>query len=213
MNKSFSVKEALLYSVNALFEHPWYFLKLFLKWVGFAIVLLLPIMALIGLMALLGASAAISGNIVLFIILGTAFLLVYLLSLVYIWCAPIKLLLKFYDTDSDTISFGDFFRLFSFSKLFRVLGLFVLYGIIVSLGLILLIIPGIYLAIKLQLGLYYVIDKNISITEAFRRSYAATTGNFWRIFLADVIAAICMQLIITVPISYLMGVYIYRKLG
>lgn len=197
--------------MRALVEHPWYFIKLFLQWIAFSLMVLLPIFSLIGLMALYGTVEP-THNLS-FIVLAVTFLVAYLLALVYIWCVPTKLLLRFYDSNSDTISFGDFFRLFSVSKLFSILGVFILYGIIICLGLILFIIPGIYLAIKLQFALYYMIDKNISVHQAFKRSYAATTGNFWRIFLVDIIAALLMNLIITIPLSYLLGVYMYRKLG
>lgn len=211
MNKSFSVKEAILYSVHALVEHPWYFLKLFFQWIAFSVMMLLPIFSLIGLMALYGTVEP--THHLSFVVLALTFLAAYLLALVYIWSAPTKLLLRFYDTSSAQISFGEFFRLFSVSKLFSILGVFVLYATIICLGLILFIIPGIYLAIKLQFALYYMIDKNISVTQALKKSYAATTGNFWRILLVGIIAALLMNLIITIPLSYLLGVYMYRKLG
>jgi hypothetical protein len=212
MNKSFSVKEAILYSVHALVEHPWYFIKLFFKWVGFAIIILIPLFTLIGLLTVFGTVAVHSGNLS-FIVLGLSLLLAYFLALVYIWSAPTKLLLHFHDTNDTQLAFGQFFKLFSVSRLFRLLGVFILYVIIVTLGCILFVIPGIYLAIRLQFALYYMIDKNISVRQAFKKSYAATTGNFWRILAVDVIAAVLMQLIITIPISYLLGVYMYRKLG
>lgn len=213
MNKLFSVKETILYSVRALLEHPWYFIKLFLMWIGFSFIVLVPIFALFSSAAFFGVIMPAAFDNLVFIILATLFLLAYFLSIIYIWYAPIKLLLHFYDTNSATLSFGDFFRLFSISKLFRLLGVMILYGIIVTLGLILFIIPGIYFAIKLQLAVYYMIDKNILVREAFRRSYAATTGNFWRILAVDIIAALFMYLIITIPISYMMGVYMYRRLA
>ena len=213
MNKTFSVKETILYSVHALIEHPWYFIKLYLKWMAYTAVVLLPMFILVALLTLYGTLASPTAGVLTFIILGISFLFAYLLALVSIWCAPTKLLLHFYDTDSTKVSLGDFFRLFSVSKLFKLLGVFLLYAIIVIFGFILFIIPGIYLAVKLQFALYYMIDKNISVREAFRRSYAATTGNFWRILAVDVLAAVLMQLIITIPLSYLMGMYMYRKLG
>lgn len=214
MNKSFSVKETILYSVRAVVEYPWYFIKLFLYWIGFSFLILAPIFALIAAISVYGVVAPASIDNILFVVLGVAILMAYLLALVYMWCAPTKLLLHFYDRkDADDIRFSDFFRLFSLSRLFRLIGVFVLYASAITLGLILFIIPGVYLAVKLQFALYYMIDKNISVMEAFKKSYAATTGNFWRILAVDVIAAVLMQLIITIPISYLMGVYMYRKLG
>lgn len=213
MNKTFSVKETILYSVRALIEHPWYFVKLFLKWGAFSAVIFLPLYILMGLSSLFGTMMPATAGIIAFIILGTPFLLAYLLALVYICCAPTKILLHFYDSNSTKLLFGDFFRLFSISKLFRLLGVFILYTIIVAFGMVLFIIPGIYLAVKFQFAVFYMIDKDISVREAFKRSYAATTGNFWRILAVDVIAAVLIQLIITIPISYLMGMYMYRKIG
>lgn len=213
MNRSFSVKETILYSVRAFIEHPWYFVKLFLYWIGFSFLILAPIFALIAAITVFGVAAPASISNILFVVLAVAILLAYLLALVYIWCAPTKLLLHFYDAKNADIRFRDFFRLFSLSRLFRLIGVFVLYASAITLGLVLFIIPGIYLAVKLQFALYYMIDQNISVGQAFKRSYAATTGNFWRILAVDVIAAVLMQLIITIPISYLLGVYMYRKLG
>ncbi len=208
MAKRFSVKETVGYAVNVLIAHPWYFLKLFVLWIIFSILILMPIMLLfigIGIFKGLGI-----GGLAL---AGIAILLLYCLALVYIWTGPTKLILNFYDTDSARVSLGDFFRLFSISQLFRLLATFILYVIAAAVGLALFIIPGIYLMVKLQFSFYYVIDRNIPVMNAFKKSYTATTGNFWRILAVDIIGAILLQLIITTPMSYLMGVYMYRKLG
>lgn len=215
MNKQFSVKETIIYSVHSLLAHPWYFIKLFIYWFLFSLVIVLPLFGLISVISIFGtlANASFFGGIIFFVALAIAILLIYLLAMAYIWWAPTKLLLHWYDTKSEAIFFTDFFKLFSVSQLFRLIGVLLLYGTIVALGLILFIVPGIYLMVKLQFALFYVIDENISVGQAFKKSYAATTGNFWRILCVDVIAALLMQLIITIPISCLMNVYTYRKLG
>lgn len=173
----------------------------------------MPLFTIISLMGTQGPGIPTSANGFLFVMLSILVLVSYLLALIYIWLAPIKLLLHFYDTKSVGVTFGDFFKLFSLSQLFRLLGTFIIYGIAIALGLIVFVIPGIYLAVKLQFALYYGFDQNMPIMDAFKKSYAATTGNFWRIFLVDVIAAILVQLVITIPVSYMMSVYMYRKLG
>lgn len=211
MAKVFSVKETILYSVRALVEHPGYFVKLFLYWIGFTFLLLAPLCGLGALLQVYGAAWPV--NKLLFVLVGAFFLIAYFLALVAVWCAPTKLLLFFHDTRSTHLIFGNFFKLFSFSQLFRILGVMIIYSTIIILGLILFVLPGVYAAVRLQFALYYAIDMNISIRDAFKKSYAATTGNFWRIFAVDIIAAVLLNLIITIPISYLMGVYMYRKLG
>jgi uncharacterized membrane protein len=57
------------------------------------------------------------------------------------------------------------------------------YSIICIVGFILLIIPGIYLSIKLMFAPYLILDKGLGIEEAFRRSWSMTDGHFWDIFL------------------------------
>ena len=213
MQKQFSVKETAIYAVRSVLDHPWYVIKLFFYWIGFALVLMLPILALIKLMTVYGWLIPKSINRISFVCASIGIIAVYLLAMIYIWLAPIKFLLHFYDTKSSAFSFGSFFKIFSFAQLFKLLGTFIIYLLVIILGFILFIVPGIYFAVKLQFALYYVIDKNMSVMDAFKKSYAATTGNFWRILCVDVIASLFMQLIITVPVSYLMSVYTYRKLG
>lgn len=211
MVRAFSVKETILDSVRALVEHPWYFIKFFLYWIAFIFLLFVPICGLAAVLQVYGAALPV--NKLLFVVLGVLFLIAYFLALVAVWCAPTKLLLFFHDTNSTHLSLGGFFKLFSLSKLFKLLAVFMIYGTIVTLGFILFVVPGIYLAVKLQLALYYMIDREVTVADAFKKSYAATTGNFWRILAVDIIAALLLQLIITIPVSYLMGVYLYRKLG
>lgn len=51
------------------------------------------------------------------------------------------------------------------------------YGAVVVLGLILLIVPGIYLALKYAYVPYLVLDKKMGIKDAFARSAQMTEGN------------------------------------
>ncbi len=96
-----------------------------------------------------------------------------------------------------------------------------LYGIIVFLGLILLVIPGIYFAIKYGFALYLMIDKNMDIKEAFHESAKMTKGQVWHLigfglvcFFA-VIAGLLLLVIGLIPayiIVMFANIYVYRKL-
>lgn len=213
MARQLSVKETILSSVKSVLDYPWYFIKLFLSWIGFSILVIMPIYIMILAAATFGNAFLERVGVLGFIGVGIGVLTLYALALVYLWTGPIKLLLNFYDTKVPAVFFREFFHLFSVGHVFKILGLLLLYGLMVTLGLILFVIPGIYLAVKLQLALYYAIDTDTGIIDCFKKSYAATTGNFWRILAVDVIAALLFQLIITIPVSYLMGIYVYRKLG
>jgi hypothetical protein len=51
-------------------------------------------------------------------------------------------------------------------------------------GLILLIIPGLYIASRLSLALYILIDQNTGVMEAVNKSWALTKGRAWPVFTA-----------------------------
>lgn len=54
-------------------------------------------------------------------------------------------------------------------------------GIVVFLGFLLFIIPGFYFAIKYMFVPYLIIDKNLSIGEAFSKSSQMTDGIKWQL--------------------------------
>ena len=57
------------------------------------------------------------------------------------------------------------------------------YGIIVAIGCVALIIPGIYLAIRLWYAPLLAATQGASFTEAFSRSWEMTKGHFWELLL------------------------------
>lgn len=60
----------------------------------------------------------------------------------------------------------------------------ILMWLVLILGYILLILPGIYLTIRLSFIYYAVIIENRSATDAFARSWSLTKGFWWQIFWA-----------------------------
>jgi uncharacterized membrane protein len=97
-----------------------------------------------------------------------------------------------------------------------------LYLLIVLVGLILLILPGIYLAVRLQFYRFIVVEnKEIKATDALRESMRITQGRFWKIIGYTIIIvlinlvglfALGVGLLVTVPFSIIAMAYLYRKL-
>jgi uncharacterized membrane protein len=94
-------------------------------------------------------------------------------------------------------------------------------GLIAVGGLILLIIPGIYLGLRLKFAAYLVIDKNLGPVDALKASWQMTKGNVWNLFffgillfLINVLGFVCLivGLFITVPLGMLATAFVYRKL-
>jgi uncharacterized membrane protein len=94
-------------------------------------------------------------------------------------------------------------------------------GLIVVGGFILLIIPGIFFALRLQYTGYLVVDKNMGPVEAVKTSWKITRGNAWNLFffgillfLVNILGVLCLLigLFVTVPLSMLATTFVYRKL-
>ena len=129
----------------------------------------------------------------------------------------IKITLELYD--GKPLNFSN---LYSQSNLIlRYLGASILYGLMVAVGLILLIIPGIYLAIKYQFFSFLIVDKNMGIMESFKKSEEMTQGVKMNLLLFSLALAginilgalvFLVGLIVTIPTTVMATVYVYRKL-
>lgn len=93
-------------------------------------------------------------------------------------------------------------------------------GLLVLGGLILLVIPGIYIAIRLSVVRYAVVD-GASITESLRKSSALTKGDMWQLFLfflafivINIIGALLfiVGLLVTIPATMIAMAHMYDKL-
>lgn len=76
--------------------------------------------------------------------------------------------------DGLPTSVGDIFK--NWDRVFAYVVSTILYGIVIVIGLILLIIPGIYFALRLQFYSYLIIDKGLNPFEALSESYNLTRG-------------------------------------
>jgi hypothetical protein len=96
----------------------------------------------------------------------------------------------------------------------------VLAGLAILAGFALLILPGVFLLVRLSMVRFAVLD-GADIVGSLRRSWHETHGHFWRLlgfFLAlvglNVIGAILfiVGLLITIPVSVLAYAHVYLKL-
>jgi uncharacterized membrane protein len=94
-------------------------------------------------------------------------------------------------------------------------------GIITVIGFILLIIPGVIFSLRLYYSCYLIVDKDLSPVEAVKTSWKITRGNTWNLFffgvlvgLINILGLLCLVvgLFVTVPLTMLASVYVYRKL-
>ena len=131
----------------------------------------------------------------------------------------IKIGLKLYE--NEKVGSYDFLS-FSSSLFFKFLLGYVLYTLLVVIGFILLIVPGVYLAIKYQYVQYLIVDKNMDVIEAFKESGRMTNGHKWNLllllflFVAIVILggmALGIGLLVAVPIVIVAQAYVYKKLS
>lgn len=106
-------------------------------------------------------------------------------------------------------------------KLFSFLIAYLLFGIILTIGAALLIIPGIYLGLRLQFFYALMVDENAGIIQSFKRSWEITKGRGLKLFILMLIiilvqfagsAALFIGTFVAIPLITLMYAYTYRKL-
>jgi uncharacterized membrane protein len=110
----------------------------------------------------------------------------------------------------------------SFIRVLMFMVISIAYALLVIFGMILLIVPGIYFALKYQYALYFYLEKNTSFSESFKLSAQATKGVKWKLFgfglfsFLLVIAGFLLFFVgmfITIPVVYLADFYVYKKLS
>lgn len=96
-----------------------------------------------------------------------------------------------------------------------------LYVLMVLVGFILLIIPGIYLALRYQFAPILVIDKGMKPLEALKKSAQMTEGLKWKLLLFHLaciginilgMIALLIGLLLTTPTTMLASTHVYKKL-
>ena len=103
----------------------------------------------------------------------------------------------------------------------RYVGATIALMIIVGLGFVLLIVPGIILAVMLYFTTYLVVDKGMGPIDALKESARITKGNRWNLFLLMLLSIVIVLLgvicffvgiFVAIPVTLLAIVIAYRKL-
>ena len=104
-------------------------------------------------------------------------------------------------------------------KLLPAVGATILYGLMVALGMVLLIVPGIYLALRYGQYLTAMVDRDLGIMESFQYSSSITTNNRMNLFLLVLLAIVimlagCLALVVGMifafPVVWLSWIVAYR---
>ena len=98
----------------------------------------------------------------------------------------------------------------------------ILFSIAVCLGMVLLIIPGIYLYLRLQFFTAFIVEEDCGIIESLQKSWNMTQGQTLPLFLllltmigTAIVGCILffVGFFVAVPLIYMMQCYTFRKLN
>ena len=117
----------------------------------------------------------------------------------------------------QSISYNDLLAIKSM-RFLHYLAALLICSIMIIIGCIFFILPGIYIMLRLMLVKYLIVDKDVSFDQAIKKSWRLTKGMEWNL-LAFVFAmfiimvmgflALCLGLIIAIPVTQLSGAYLY----
>ena len=94
-------------------------------------------------------------------------------------------------------------------------------NILIIVGMVLLILPGIYLATAYMFALALIVDKRLSLWEALESSRKAVTAHWFKIFGLNILMALIILLSAlplgiglfwTVPLAFIANGILYRKI-
>jgi uncharacterized membrane protein len=106
-------------------------------------------------------------------------------------------------------------------KILPMIGAYIIFAVAMVIGLMLLIVPGIYIAMRYGQFFYAMIDKNMGIMESFRYSSSITTNNRMNLFVLALLyilvglagfLALCVGIFFAIPVIYMSGIVAYRWL-
>ena len=200
-NRDFSIEEALQYGWNIMKTNIWFFVGVLI--VAWAVTWIPSIIA----------------NTLQRDLAGLAFIfrIIGFVANIIISIGLITIALKFLDDQQPM-----FEHLFSFKPYFwKYLGASILFMLVVWAGIILLVIPGIYWALKFQFYGYFIVDQGCDPVESLRRSSQITQSVKWKLLGFGIVLAVinfiglaCLfvGLFVTVPVTLLAYSWTYRKL-
>lgn len=97
------------------------------------------------------------------------------------------------------------------------------YTVIIFAGFMLLVVPGIIWSIQFSFFVFFIVDRKASPIESLRLSSQITTGKkidlfllYLTLFLINILGVICFligYIFITLPLSMLATIYVYKELS
>jgi hypothetical protein len=97
----------------------------------------------------------------------------------------------------------------------------IIMSLLIVLGLCLLILPGIYIALRLQFAAALIVEKDVSAIDALTQSWEITQGHTMQLFLLLLLMVgililglilFLIGLFFATPLVYMMYCYLFRKL-
>jgi hypothetical protein len=140
----------------------------------------------------------------------------------FVWSIVVmKVSLLAADNKEDSLSFSKIKDLFpSWKQAIGFIGVGLLGGLLVLGGLVLLIIPGIWIAFRLSLANLYFIDKGEGVKRSLRASWDMTKGPiFWTTVLVFIVSGILyivglivfgVGILVTYPLAMILMAKFYR---
>ncbi len=120
-------------------------------------------------------------------------------------------------------NFSDIYSAFTNTKLLvNYLIASIIVSVAVSIGFILLILPGVYLSLRLTFFTYFLVDKNMGAMDAIQASWNATKGNVWNLIILGFLGvgliilgalALIVGLLVTIPILLVASAHVYKELS
>jgi len=151
------------------------------------------------------------------IIILISFLLSFLISAII---SPGIVTISLKASRGESVSFNDF--LGKTKYVVRIMVANVIYFILITIGFLLLIVPGLFVLIRLQFIPYLIVDKNMGAIEAIKESYQITKGNTLKLFVLNLIVVpalvilgfllLVVGVLFAIPMVYLMYAMVYDKL-
>lgn len=212
MDKTFSIKEALSFGWGTYKKDP-------IRWTAVFLGAPLALGVASELLSFVFVQASIQANAAepVFMIVGVVISILTAVAGIVLQVGIIKIALAAVDGTpwhwKDLYQHYNRFRDFLLSN--------ILYGLAVVVGLILLIIPGIVVAVALGVFHYALVDKKAGPLEALKQSRALTKGARWKLFLFTIVsflvtiaglAAVVIGLLVAIPVMTLAGAWVYRQL-
>lgn len=201
MEHKFTISEVFSTSWKSLKEQIWVLVGLFIGYMILSMMLSMFVMP---------AQGSLTGSVIVNLLLwifGGIFMLGYLKNI-------------FQALDGEEPQFSAYGQ--QARKIITYLITSLLVSIAVIIGTAFLVIPGIYLALRLQYSLTFIVEENTGIMDSIKRSWEITQGHVIKLLLLALtmigiaivgIILFGIGILVAVPLIYTMYCYSFRKLN